>query len=353
MADRRVTVLNPAGYQEVLQTSDRLVVDSTSSFAGATFSQDVSLQGGTVVNNITINGTPTQDTHAATVLFVNDRVDTARVTATSPIEINSQVIGIAYATNTTDGSIRIATDAEASAGTLNTVAVTPQQLVYALDDINISASSPLNVTESPANSWQFTVDAASNTAAGIIRLATDAEANAQTLETVAVNPKQVKDAIDGIPYATSSVNGLIQLADGTEVTTGTANNVAVTPAQLAQEVNSVDITASLPLTVSQTGRVFDLDINQATTTTTGILRLATSSEMTAGTATDVAITPNDLETRLSGLEIVQGSTTVKGLVRFATNSETQTGTETEAAVTPVSMRYALDAADYVLDGGTY
>ena len=75
--------------------------------------------------------------------------------------------------------------------------------------------------------------------------------------------------------------------------------------------------------------------------------------MAAGTATNVAITPNDLENRLGGLEIVDGSTTEKGLVRFATNTETATGTETLAAVTPVGMRYALDQTDYVLDGATY
>ena len=35
MANRRLTVLNPAGYQEILQASDTLLVDSPSSFAGS------------------------------------------------------------------------------------------------------------------------------------------------------------------------------------------------------------------------------------------------------------------------------------------------------------------------------
>ena len=353
MADRRVTVLNPAGYQEVLQSSDRLVVDSTSLFAGATFSQNVDLQGAEVAGNIVINGTPVNDDHAATVEYVNNTVDTARLTAALPIEINSQVIEIVYATDTAAGSIRLATNAEASAGTSSTVAVTPQQLVYALDDVTISASSPINVTESPANNWQFSIDSASNTNPGIVRLATDPEASTGTLETVAVNPKQVKAAIDAIPYATSGTDGLIQIATGAEITSGTANNVAVTPAQLSQEINTVDVTASSPLSVTQTGRAFALDVAQATTTTTGILRFANSSEMAGGTATNVAVTPAGLETRLGGLEIVDGSASTKGLVRFATNNETSAGTEADAAVTPVSLRYALDAADYVLDGGTY
>lgn len=353
MADRRVTVLNPAGYQEVLQTSDRLVVDSTSSFAGATFSQNVDLQGAEVTDNIIINGTPTNNNHAATVEFVNTTVDTARLTAALPIEINSQQIGIVYATDAAAGSIRIATNVEASAGTSSTVAVTPQQLVYALDDITISAAAPLQVLESPANTWQFSVDAASTTDAGVIRIATDPEAAAGTLENISVNPKQVKAAVDAIPYATAGTDGLIQIATGAEITAGTSNGVAVTPAQLAQEIDTVDVTASSPLSVTQTGRSFALDVAQATTTTTGILRFANSSETAAGTATNVAITPANLETRLGGLEIVDGTTTEKGLVRLATNSETAGGTETGAAVTPASMLYALNTADYQIDCGTY
>ena len=37
MADRKMTVLNPAGYQEILQTTDELVVDSNNvKFSAAT-----------------------------------------------------------------------------------------------------------------------------------------------------------------------------------------------------------------------------------------------------------------------------------------------------------------------------
>ena len=174
-----------------------------------------------------------------------------------------------------------------------------------------------------------------------------------TSETVAVNPKQVKAAVDAIPYATSGVNGLVQFATGTEVTTGTSNTVAITPAQLKQEVDSVSASATLPITVTETNRNFAFDINYATQTAEGSVRFATAAELTAGTSGTVAISPANLETRLGGFQIVDGTTTVKGLVRFATNSETAAGTVAAAAVSPESMRYALDQAGYVLDGGSY
>ena len=353
MADRRVTVLNPAGYQEILQSADTLIIDSTSEFAGASFSQNVELQSAEVSANLVINGTPTLNRHAATVEFVNSTVDSARLTASAPIAINSQDISISYATNAASGSIRIATDAEASTGTLNNVAVTPQQLIYALDDITITAASPLNVTESPTNSWSFSIDEATNGASGIIRIATDVEASNGTATDLAVNPKQVKAAVDAIPYANANTNGLIQIATGAEITAGTVNNVAVTPAQLAQEVSTIDVTARTPLTFTQTGRVFDLDVIQATTTTVGVLRFANSSEAQAGTATDVAITPANMEARFDAFELVDGTTVTKGIVRFATNSDTAGGTETDAAVTPASLNYALNTTDYQIDCGTY
>ena len=146
---------------------------------------------------------------------------------------------------------------------------------------------------------------------------------------------------------------MIQLATSQEVLEGTNSTTSVTPSALKQEVDTVGVTVNTPLTVTETDRVFDLDITYATDTAEGAMRFATGAELTAGTATNVAITPANLETRLGGLEIVDGTTTVKGLVRLATNSETSDGTEANAAVTPVSLRFALDQTDYALDGGSY
>ena len=353
MANRRLTVLNPQGFQEVLQTADTLLVDSPSSFASSSFSQNVSFTTADFSGNITINGTPSASTDAATVAYADAAAAGVALTASSPLNIASQNITIDSATNSSVGAVRFATAAEVTGRTAVDAAVTPNQLASILDDIVIDGNAPIVVTESTPNNWDISANYATNAFSGVIKLSTDSAASTGTAEDVAVNPKQLKAAIDAIPYASTNTNGLIQIATGAEVTTGTATNVAVTPAQLSQEVDTVGVTANTPLTVTETNRVFDLDINYATSTADGTVRFATSAEMTAGVSTSVAVTPADLETRLGGLTITDGTTTIKGIVRFATNSETETATEADAAVTPVSMKYALDQAGYVLDGGTY
>ena len=353
MADRRITVLNPAGYQEVLQSADRLFVDSPSQFLGANFTQNVNFTTGAFTGNITINGTPSANTDAATVQFVNSAIDTVELTAQLPVFIDNQVIKINDGDTTDKGIVRFATNAESLAGSAVQAAVTPDQMVFALNGVVVAGVAPIQVSEATDNNFSITVDYATSSASGVIQFATNAESSAGTIETVAVNPLQVKTAIDQIPYATDTARGEIRIATSTELAAGTNNTTAVTPAQVNQVVGQVAVTTNLPLTVQQTGTAFDFDINYASQTTDGIIRIATSAEMTAGTSTNTVVTPSALETRLGGLQIVDGSTTVKGLVRLATNSETITGTETLAAVTPVSLRTALDDANYLLDGGSY
>jgi hypothetical protein len=120
----------------------------------------------------------------------------------------------------------------------------------------------------------------------------------------------------------------------------------------------ITLTATLPITITEDPDLtFDFDINYATTTTDGSVRFATEAEMTAGTATDVAITPADLEERLGGLDIVDATTTIKGLSRFSTDDETIAGTiagvDGECSVTPASLRAAMDSPLYVVDCGLY
>ena len=93
MADRRLTVLNPQGYQEILQTSDRLLVDSTSLFAGATFSQNVSFASADFGGNITVN-VQTDATHVATVGYADNAVAAIALTY-APLSIANQDITIA------------------------------------------------------------------------------------------------------------------------------------------------------------------------------------------------------------------------------------------------------------------
>lgn len=353
MADRRLTVLNPQGYQEILQTSDRLLVDSTSLFAGATFSQNVSFASADFSGNITVNGTPTDATHVATVGYADSAAAAVALTASAPLSIANQDITIAAATTTSVGTVRFATDAEAAAGSNVDAAVTPDQLTTALDSLSFTGAAPLVFTETTTNNYDISVNTATNAATGVLRLATDAETVTGTLETVAVNPKQLQDKFNSIPTASDTSQGLVRLATSSEADAGTDNSTAVTPLQVASEIAEIDVTAQSPLFVTQQGRVFDIDINLGTSSTAGILRLANNTEFTAGTATDVAITPAQLQSKFSSIVINDASTTDKGIMRLAFDSEVAAGTVTDEAVTPASLRYALDQADYLLDAGTY
>lgn len=353
MADRKITVLNPAGYQEVLQSADRLYIDSTARFADADFTQDVSFTTATFSGNVTINGTPSANSHAATVQYVEDAIDTVELTAQLPAVIQSQVVSVNDGDTSNKGVVRFATNAEALAGSSVAAAVTPDQMVYALNGVVVSGTAPIQVSETTDNNFSISIDYATSNANGVVQFATNSEATTGTATNVVVNPLQLKTAIDSIPYASNSAPGEIRIATTAEIAAGTNGTAAVTPAQLAQEVNDVDVTVASPLTVSQTGRTFDLDINYASQSADGTIRIATSAEMTAGTSTNTVVTPAALETRLGGIQIVDASTTTKGLIRIATNTEVQTGTETLAAVTPASLRAALDNANYLLDAGTY
>ena len=353
MADRRITVLNPNGYQEVLQAADRLFVDSPSQLAQTSFTGNLSGTNGAFSGGLTVQAVPAAAKDVVTLDFLEDVALGLTLTAALPITLTDNEIGINNATEALIGAVRFATDAEVDSRVDVAAAVKPAQLDKALDNITVIGTAPIVITEDPENTWTVSVDYATNAAEGVIRIATDSEANAQVLETVAINPKQMSDRIGQIPYATVSTPGLIQLASNSQIQEGTNNNTAVTPTQLKQEVDTIDVTTQYPLGVIQTDRTFDIDIAYATDTSRGVMRFCTSAELSAGTATDVAITPNDLESRLGGLEIVDGSTTQKGLVRFATNSEVAAGVETLAANSPASLRYALDQPDYVLDGGTY
>lgn len=104
------------------------------------------------------------------------------------------------------------------------------------------------------------VPAASDTAAGIVELATDAETIAGASTTLVVTPFGLDSRV-----ATEISRGLIEIASTSEISVGTDNNRAVTPAGLASRA--------------------------ASETTAGLVELATNAEVAAGASTTLAVTP--------------------------------------------------------------
>lgn len=104
--------------------------------------------------------------------------------------------------------------------------------------------------------------------------------------------------------ATTTVTGVVALATGSEVATGTDSNKAITPSTLLSRTS--------------------------TATRTGVIQLATEAEVQAGSDSTKAITPATLYSNTA-----TGSR--RGVVELATDTETQTGTDTTRAITPANL----------------
>lgn len=97
-----------------------------------------------------------------------------------------------------------------------------------------------------------------------------------------------------VPLANTGVAGLVALATGAEAIAGTDSAKAVTPNALAavttdRTASNVDVTAGTSTAKYVTPA--SLVSRLATTALAGLVRLATSAEAQAGTATDRAVTP--------------------------------------------------------------
>jgi hypothetical protein len=131
----------------------------------------------------------------------------------------------------------------------------------------VTATAPLHATGTSAVA--LTVDAASTTAAGVVQLATDAEATAGTATDRAVTPAQLKANVTTVAAATTTKAGIVQLADGVAITAGTAGRI----------VDAAQLKAAAPA--------------DASTTAKGIIQLATAAEVLAGTDALKAVTPKE------------------------------------------------------------
>jgi len=158
MADRKMTVLNPSGYQEVLQTGDQLIVDSdsvefkvnteigffdtaprakyeaTNQTLTAVIDEMRKALNAFGLTNITGNSDYTQDL-ADLLDYINNPIS---ITGSAPITVNetdnAYTIGITDASTTARGSALLATTAKTITGTDAVSSVTPESLSGALNE---------------------------------------------------------------------------------------------------------------------------------------------------------------------------------------------------------------------------
>ena len=116
----------------------------------------------------------------------------------------NRVISILAASTTVVGASRLATTAEATAQSLATVAVTPAGLAdRVLTSRTISTTAPLSGGGALTGNLTLTVGAASETAVGVVELATTAEATTGTDTTRAITAAGLKAVADTKPASTT------------------------------------------------------------------------------------------------------------------------------------------------------
>jgi len=94
-----------------------------------------------------------------------------------------------------------------------------------------------------------------------------------------------------------------------------------------------------------------VSIRSASLAQTGVVRLANTSEVIAGSSTTVALSPALLKNNISSY-LTAASSTVSGIVELATNAEVASGTDTTKAITPAGLVSSLPSLGLSTPVGT-
>ena len=120
----------------------------------------------------------------------------------------------------------------------------------------------------------------------------------------------------GLPVSSTSTSGILKIASQDQVNAGTDNTTAVTPATLAVRIQHPS----------------------ATTTVAGLTRYATDSEALAGSVTDAAIVPETLNYVFNNKA---ASETASGTIKLTTDSQAKAGTDDTTAATPMRVKQMI------------
>lgn len=194
---------------------------------------------------------------------------------------------IVDASKTQKGIIQLATQAEVTAGTDDSKAVTPYQLAQRL-----------------------AYPQATTTVLGVVQLATNVEAQTGTNTQKAIVPSSLKYTIDWVftnRISTESSNGVLKLSTEAAAKAGVDNTTAMTPLRTKQAI--AEATKLIP------------SYTTATESVDGLVRLATVGQVEAGTLRNgYAISPYTLMN-------LTGNLTRKGVVQASTQAQAYAGTD--------------------------
>lgn len=199
-------------------------------------------------------------------------------------------VGLPVAAVGTAGVLQIATNAEITAGTDNTKAVTPAGLAFRLQ--NPKASQTV---------WGYT------------KYATDAEAIAVANDLVSITPRSL-NVVFNTRFATEALRGSARLSTTPQATAGTDDTTVMTPLKVKQAISAL-----VPVQANATESAF------------GLVKLATIAQVQAGTVRDgFAISPYTFA-RLTATEANIG------VLRIASQGQVNAGTDDSTAVTPLKL----------------
>lgn len=136
----------------------------------------------------------------------------------------------------------------------------------------------------------------------------------------------------GVAAATTEKAGIVELATSGEITNGTANKV-VTADGLKTVTDAIN-TAITNITNGTTA----IELSEATTEVKGIIEIATDTEATTGIATNLAVTPKQLKAAIGSVTVADASETQKGVVQIASAEEVEAGTATNKVMTVAQVK---------------
>ena len=311
--------------------------------------------------DLTSPGSPTAVVTAKDLLDRLSSGTVSSVSGTAPVTIggtpSDPIVGVSVASSDAPGVVELADDAEAAAGSATDRAITPFQLRQYSGEVDAITVNGAITDSGSATNPNIGVRNATTTETGVVELATQAEVDARTgglvvtadtlpatfVESAAVQTplRNDGDATDlnlGIDAATNLADGVVKVATQTEFDASSADHVPT-----AEQVQSAIVAAggvgsvsgTTPIQTTGTTAV-TVSVLASSTSQSGVIQIANASDITTGTNTTKAVTPAQLAQETSAItaQTLQAVPTVPTAPAVAIQNAVVISSTDYAGITP-------------------